>query len=261
VAVASVLVDGLAVPLAVGGHPALDFCNTCAGWGSPAAKEYLQSHAHLTVWAAEIGLVGRAEVAPLRRLAGLEAGAARSVLDRAIKFRDALYQILTGPPTQAAWAGVNGEVGAAASVARLRPPIPGAVAGADGVAGGEARAGGAAVVGGSAATGGVAGAAPDPRRAGWELVVAAGPARLELPLLAVAWSAADLLTSIGPGGVEACPGRGCGWLFHDPRGRRRWCSMAWCGNRAKARRHAARRQPVDPPAGPGGGWGGEALRD
>ncbi|MFC7483823.1 CGNR zinc finger domain-containing protein [Luedemannella flava] len=27
-----------------------------------------------------------------------------------------------------------------------------------------------------------------------------------------------------------------------PRGRRRWCSMAWCGNREKVRAHAARQR-------------------
>src|SRR6478736_4345946 len=40
--------------------------------------------------------------------------------------------------------------------------------------------------------------------------------------------------------VHACPGNDCGWLFLDPRNRRRWCSMAVCGNRAKARAHARR---------------------
>lgn len=36
---------------------------------------------------------------------------------------------------------------------------------------------------------------------------------------------------------------GCGDVFHDrsPAGRRRWCSMRTCGNRAKARRHRERR--------------------
>lgn len=35
---------------------------------------------------------------------------------------------------------------------------------------------------------------------------------------------------------------GCGQPFHDrsPAGRRRWCSMQVCGNRAKARRHRER---------------------
>jgi predicted RNA-binding Zn ribbon-like protein len=63
-----------------------------------------------------------------------------------------------------------------------------------------------------------------------------------MPLLAVVWSAAALLTSPSARGVAACPGNGCGWIFADPRGRRRWCSMAWCGNRNKARRHAQRRR-------------------
>jgi predicted RNA-binding Zn ribbon-like protein len=58
--------------------------------------------------------------------------------------------------------------------------------------------------------------------------------------LGVARAAGELLTSPEPRVVRACPGRGCGWLFLDRRGRRRWCDMAVCGNRAKARRHAAR---------------------
>jgi predicted RNA-binding Zn ribbon-like protein len=55
---------------------------------------------------------------------------------------------------------------------------------------------------------------------------------------AVLLAAGDLVTSDRLGDVAACPGVGCGWLFTDPRRRRRWCSMAVCGNRAKARRHA-----------------------
>ncbi len=61
-----------------------------------------------------------------------------------------------------------------------------------------------------------------------------------LPLLVVAEAAARLLTDGPAGATRACPGRDCGWLFLDPRGRRRWCSMAVCGNRAKARGHAER---------------------
>ncbi len=71
----------------------------------------------------------------------------------------------------------------------------------------------------------------------WEPNQRAG---IATPLLAVAWSAADLLTTTDLSTVRACPGAGCGWLFLDPRGRRRWCSMAACGNRAKARRFADR---------------------
>lgn len=65
-------------------------------------------------------------------------------------------------------------------------------------------------------------------------------ADVRLPLHAAALAGADLLSSKETTVVRACPGHGCGWLFLDPRGRRIWCSMATCGNRAKARAHAAR---------------------
>jgi predicted RNA-binding Zn ribbon-like protein len=41
--------------------------------------------------------------------------------------------------------------------------------------------------------------------------------------------------------VKRCPGRGCGWLFLDTSGRRRWCSMDTCGSREKMRRLYQRR--------------------
>lgn len=41
--------------------------------------------------------------------------------------------------------------------------------------------------------------------------------------------------------VSRCPGRGCGWLFLDTSGRRRWCSMSTCGSRDKMRRLHQRR--------------------
>jgi predicted RNA-binding Zn ribbon-like protein len=44
--------------------------------------------------------------------------------------------------------------------------------------------------------------------------------------------------------VHRCPGRNCGWLFLDTSGRRRWCSMATCGSRAKMRAMYARRRAV-----------------
>jgi hypothetical protein len=67
----------------------------------------------------------------------------------------------------------------------------------------------------------------------WEL-----PKDLELPLHNVALLAGELLTGSSREYVRTCPS--CGWLFLDARGRRRWCSMATCGNRAKVRAHAAR---------------------
>ncbi|MEO1679252.1 MAG: CGNR zinc finger domain-containing protein [Pseudomonadota bacterium] len=48
--------------------------------------------------------------------------------------------------------------------------------------------------------------------------------------------------------IKKCAGPRCGWLFVDEsrNGRRRWCSMETCGNRAKARRfheHKSKPQP------------------
>jgi predicted RNA-binding Zn ribbon-like protein len=76
-------------------------------------------------------------------------------------------------------------------------------------------------------------AAEGPGPASWQPAWS-GP---ETPVLAIAYAAADLLTGPRATSVNACSGVGCGWLFSDPRGRRRWCEMAVCGNRAKARRH------------------------
>ena len=58
-------------------------------------------------------------------------------------------------------------------------------------------------------------------------------------LAPVLWSAGDLLTGGRLDRVRRCANPDCGWLFVDDSraGKRRWCSMSSCGNRAKARRH------------------------
>jgi predicted RNA-binding Zn ribbon-like protein len=42
--------------------------------------------------------------------------------------------------------------------------------------------------------------------------------------------------------LKACPGEHCGWVFYDQsrNNSSRWCSMAVCGGRTKARRHYRR---------------------
>jgi predicted RNA-binding Zn ribbon-like protein len=71
----------------------------------------------------------------------------------------------------------------------------------------------------------------------WDVEAKSGTA---LALLApVLWSAGDLLTGPRLDRVRRCANPECGWLFLDDSraGKRRWCSMSACGNRAKARRH------------------------
>jgi predicted RNA-binding Zn ribbon-like protein len=58
----------------------------------------------------------------------------------------------------------------------------------------------------------------------------------------VARSAAELLSSESVDRVRECASSTCTWLFIDDsrNRRRRWCDMASCGNRAKARRYYER---------------------
>ena len=60
----------------------------------------------------------------------------------------------------------------------------------------------------------------------------------------VAWSAANLLASNETRWVKMCGGEECGWLFLDTTKNhsRRWCDMADCGSRAKARRYYRRKK-------------------
>jgi predicted RNA-binding Zn ribbon-like protein len=63
------------------------------------------------------------------------------------------------------------------------------------------------------------------------------------PEWTAAWRAAVNYLGLhtqAPGGIRQCRHPDCVLHFFDPTGRRRWCSMAGCGNRAKAKRHYAR---------------------
>jgi predicted RNA-binding Zn ribbon-like protein len=73
----------------------------------------------------------------------------------------------------------------------------------------------------------------------WTFSASAG---LRVPVHAVARSAAEFLISPDVQSVRRCPGNECGWLFVDRSGRRRWCTMAMCGNRNKVRRFAQRQR-------------------
>jgi predicted RNA-binding Zn ribbon-like protein len=64
-------------------------------------------------------------------------------------------------------------------------------------------------------------------------------------LYPVLTAAIDLLISGSRGVIRQCEGTGCGWLFLDRSNarKRRWCSMADCGNRNKARNYYRRTSP------------------
>jgi predicted RNA-binding Zn ribbon-like protein len=58
----------------------------------------------------------------------------------------------------------------------------------------------------------------------------------------IAGSLAHYLAEHDLGRLRVCANDGCRWRFIDrsPGGRRRWCDMRTCGNRAKVARHRAR---------------------
>ncbi|MER5861802.1 CGNR zinc finger domain-containing protein [Kitasatospora sp. NPDC002040] len=76
-------------------------------------------------------------------------------------------------------------------------------------------------------------------------LTATGPAEaveVDSPAWLAAWLAADDYLGLlrqGPHRIKACAHETCILHFFDTsqNGRRRWCSMAVCGNRAKAARH------------------------
>ena len=196
--------DGLRLPKPVGGHPALDLCNTWAGWnGDPDVddprREWLQTYDDLAGWAALVGLVDDDRARALREEAAESPGRATAVLTRARTLRQAVRDAVLDPTRADAMADVSAEARRAGAAARLVPSPDGTAA--------------------------------------WTVSDDVG---LELPVLAAAWSAASLLASPDVAWVSACPGVECGWVFLDRRGRRRWCDMATCGNRSKVAAHARR---------------------
>ena len=67
-----------------------------------------------------------------------------------------------------------------------------------------------------------------------------GGTGLRLPLHRFALALHSLIEKYPGQAIRPCADERCGWVFLDPSGRRRWCEMSVCGNRAKVRRYAQR---------------------
>lgn len=178
------------LPWSVGGHPALEFCNTYAGWGGPAmpGSEWLRSYAALAVWAGYMDLVDEPTVTRLVRQAEEQPAEAAKVLNEARRLRQHLYAYLID---------VN-DLRSFSVVARFI----------------EASARHCVFVRDSDGLG------------RWRLATEGG---LRLPVHAAARAAAELLSDPRRFTVRACPGSHCGWLFLDTSGLRRYCSAVTCG--------------------------------
>ncbi|MFF3528980.1 BTAD domain-containing putative transcriptional regulator [Streptomyces rubiginosohelvolus] len=191
----AVRVRGEWLPWNTGGDPALEFCNTYAGWGGEPlpGSEWLRGYRTLAVWAGHLDLLDDRTVTRLLRRAEERPEEASAVLEGAREFRGALYGCLVDE--QGVGEGRDGAFGRVAEVVQEAMRHAVFVRGDDGLG-------------------------------RWNPHPDSG---LRLPLHAVAQRAADLLADPRRLTVRACPGKDCGWLFLDTAGRRRWCSLGVCG--------------------------------
>lgn len=79
----------------------------------------------------------------------------------------------------------------------------------------------------------------------WMLRFVAREERPEWLLAAIARSAAEIIAEGAAAPLRKCANPGCPLFFYDlsRTGRRRWCSMATCGNRSKVAAFSKRRGP------------------
>ncbi|SDR05810.1 CGNR zinc finger domain-containing protein [Actinopolyspora saharensis] len=195
-----------AAPL-LGGHPALDFVNTVGGRTKDRTVEYLREFADAADWAHAVELLEEDEHGYLLNRAEAAPAEAEAALVELREQREALHEFLL--------AGVEHTVCEPSARDRVKADILTAQHQAN----------------------------PSERfhtRRSWQLDVGSLGPRLVARRAALA--SAELLLSESRSLVSTCAR--CSWLFLDPSPsrRRRWCSMAVCGNRAKAERHQRNQQ-------------------
>lgn len=189
----------------VGGHHVLDFINTAPGRNAEP-RDWLDGYVRLLEWAGLSGAFAPEVLAGLAARASADPAAAEAALVRARSLREALFEVFRALAT--------GAEPSAAALAEVRAHWRGAAAASRLVP-----AAGAVAV--------------EPSDAGLDRIAA------QVTLDAVALMQGGALDRL-----KLCEGHDCAWLFLDTskNGRRRWCSMATCGNTAKARRHYQKRK-------------------
>lgn len=193
-------IDG---PKFIGNALCIDFVNTLTWRGTPWPHDYLRSYGDLVDWSRRAGILDEAEAADLQKKAGKDRRRGDTVLGAARELREAIHGLITS--------AARGKGHAAADIAALNRVL-----------------------------------AKAPRRHGlakgdrgfvWKL--SERPRTLDAMLFPIAESAGQTLVAAEAARLKSCASPECGWVFLDTtRGnRRRWCDMADCGNRVKARRH------------------------
>ena len=187
-----------------GGNLALNFANTVSDRASANAREKLTDYNRLVFFGIDSGVLTRVD--RLFALAGESPGLGKSVLQKAVQFREALYAIFSAVVEHRT---IPGNALALLNVMLQEAGEHGRLVSRD-------------------------------RRFVWEWMYM--DSYLDSMLWPIARAAADLLMSDEIQNVRICAASDCGWLFVDrtKNRRRRWCDMKVCGNRVKARRHYQR---------------------
>ena len=192
----------------VGGALCLDFVNTV---GSRAAGgshiEHINDYNDLIEWARQGGMISEARAKQLLAHAARKPNIARRVLGEALELREAIARATADLAAE--------RRPAAADLAAINAALPRALAHLEIV----------------------------PSDHGFDWRFREVDDALDSVLWPVVRSAADLLLHAPPR-IGKCESDTCGWLFVDTSRNhsRRWCTMDDCGNRAKARRHYAKRK-------------------
>lgn len=193
----------------LGGRLALEFVNTLEPRIGPGQHDFLPDYHALAAWSAHSGAVTADEAAELAMAAATDAERANALWRRAIVMREALYRLFL------------------AVAEGRRPPDEDLAA----LTRAFDRAQRHALL--TAEAGEI--------RWHWD-----SPTDMERPLREIARSAVEILTTNDANRLGVCRHGtdGCGWVFFDATKNRsrRWCGMADCGTRAKARRLTERRR-------------------
>ena len=181
----------------------LDYTHTVSWRGSAAPIERLQDFGDFLTWIERWGGMEPKALRQIARWSRSHADKAQILLDEAITTRETIYRILSAIADSVT---VPEKDFAALTKAIAATPARNALVRSDG-------------------------------HYGWRIAeLRPVAAHLLAPVL---WSTADLMVAAGRRRLRRCANEECLWLFLDESksGTRRWCDMASCGNRAKARRH------------------------
>ena len=197
-----------------GGHPVLDFTNTTDTVelrGTGKDDDYLGDYLDLLAWCHRTGYLPETAINELARHAAHHPKEATAALEKAHELREAVFGLLHAwlqgrPPPSEQLVIFNRHLKQALAQAFLRR-----------------------------------GSTPGQRYA---LDLEHSEKPLEDIALRLAQQAADLLTRLDAARLKICSNPKCGWLFLDTtrNASRRWCDMAACGNRAKAKRFYSRKK-------------------